>query len=155
MIITKAEQPDAINIHRLIADVLGSYNLYHLRPDFVDNDIDDLSKHYFENGGYFWIMRNEAGDLIASVAIYKINNTTCELRKMYLLPQEQGKGLGKILLKTAVLKAKELGYAKMILKTNSKLDTAIALYKKFGFDFYTLSNEDKKADCDVAMQWVL
>jgi hypothetical protein len=37
MIIIKAKQADDINIHRLIADVLGRYNLYHLRPDFVDN----------------------------------------------------------------------------------------------------------------------
>ena len=49
MMITSAEQFDAVNTHRLIADVFGSYNLYHLRPAYVDNDIDDLVKHYFDN----------------------------------------------------------------------------------------------------------
>ncbi len=100
-------------------------------------------------------MKNDSGAIIASVAIGRINDTTCELRKMYLSVQEQGKGIGKILLQTAISKAKDLGYLAMELKTNSQLNTAIELYKKFGFQPSEISEKDKNADCDVAMRLVL
>ncbi len=150
--IFKAEQSHASAIHQLIAEVLGCYDLYHRRPTYVDNDINDLSTHYFNNKGYFWIAENEAKNIFATVAIYKIDENTCELRKMYLQTQEQGKGIGKLLLNTAIAKAKELGYTKMVLKTNSKLSMAIGMYKKYGFSYCIISDEDKLTDCDVAME---
>ncbi|MFP5040867.1 GNAT family N-acetyltransferase [Parasediminibacterium sp. JCM 36343] len=150
--IIKATKADGLAIHELIASVLGASGLYHLRPTFVDDDINDLEANYFSQKGYFWVLKNDAGGLTASVAIGRIDDTTCELRKMYLLVQEQGKGIGKLLLQTAIAKAKELGYAAMILKTNSQLGTAIGLYKKYGFQPVQISEKDKKADCDVAMR---
>jgi putative acetyltransferase len=147
----KAAQDHAPAIHRLISDVLGYSNLYHLRPPFVDSDIDNLEYHYFGSNGFFWIAQDHDDEIIASVAIFKLRDQTCELRKMYLKVTEQGKGFGKQLLQTAMAGARELGYAEMVLKTNSKLSKAIELYKKYGFEFVPIEEEDKKADCDVAM----
>ena len=155
IVFKKALQVHALTIHQLIAEILGSYGIYHCRPEYVDQDIDDLETNYFNNKGYFWIVENGLGTIIASVAIYKIDDHTCELRKMYLKTQEQGKGIGRMLFQTAIAKAQELGYTKMALKTNSKLQTAIAMYKKYGFEFETVSACDQKADCDVSMSKML
>lgn len=155
IVFKKALQVHGPAIHQLIAEVLGSYDIYHLRPEYVDQDIDALEANYFNNNGYFWVVENDAGTIIASVAIYRIDDHTCELRKMYLQIQEQGKGIGKMLFQTAIAKAKEMGYTKMTLKTNSKLQTAIAMYQKYGFEFDTVSACDKKADCDVSMSKTL
>ncbi len=155
VIFKKALQTHGIMIHQLIADVLDSYHLFHFRPAYVDRDVDDLETNYFNNNGYFWVVENEFGSIIATVAIYRIDDHTCELRKMYLQMQEQGKGIGKLLLQTAITKAIELGYTKMVLKTNSKLQTAIGMYRKNGFEFVAASECDKKADCDVSMSKML
>lgn len=155
IIFKKASPIHAPTIHQLIKEVLDSYHLYQFRPAYVDQDVDDLETNYFNNNGYFWIVENGLGTIIASVAIYKIDDHTCELRKMYLKMQEQGKGIGRMLFQTAIAKAQELGYTKMVLKTNSKLETAIAMYKKYGFEFETISACDQKADCDVSMSKIL
>ncbi|NWJ51708.1 MAG: GNAT family N-acetyltransferase [Bacteroidetes bacterium] len=151
IVFKRALQDHGPAIHQLIAEVLGGYGIYHVRPEYVDQDIDDLDTNFFNNNGYFWVVENGVGTLIASVAIYRIDDHTCELRKMYLKVNEQGKGIGRMLFQTAIAKANELGYTKMGLKTNSKLQTAIAMYKKYGFEFDAISECDKKADCDVSM----
>jgi putative acetyltransferase len=155
VIFKKALQTQGSTIHQLIAEVLDSYHLFHFRPAYVDRDVDDLDTNYFNNNGYFWVVENESGTIIATVAIYKIDDHTCELRKMYVQIQEQGKGIGKLLLQTAITKAVELGYTKMTLKTNSKLQTAIGIYRKNGFEFIATSACDQKADCDVSMSKIL
>jgi putative acetyltransferase len=62
-----------------------------------------------------------------------VNENICELRKMYLLKEMRGRGLGKIILDTAIDIAKEKHYGKIILETISALKTAIFLYKRYGF----------------------
>lgn len=150
--IRRAEQLHAPAVHQLIAEVLGSYDLYHRRPAYVDNDIDDILSNYFNNGGYFWVVENGDGNIIATFAIFKMDDRTCELRKMYLRMHEQGKGIGKLLLQTAIAKAKDLAYTKMVLKTNSKLNKAVMMYEKYGFRHCAISEKDQLTDCDVAME---
>ena len=96
--ILKAEQTQAPEISALIGEVLGSYDLYHLRPSYVDEDVNDLLSNYFNNNGYFWSAHDEVGTIVATVAVYRIDDQTCELKKMYLRLQDQGKGIGKQLL---------------------------------------------------------
>ncbi|HSU29086.1 MAG TPA: GNAT family N-acetyltransferase, partial [Chitinophagaceae bacterium] len=58
---------------------------------------------------------------------------TCELVKMYLLPQARGHGLGKILIEKCMSQAKELGFSKIYLESMPELKQAISLYKKYGW----------------------
>ncbi len=69
---------------------------------------------------------------------------------MYLHPQHQGNGLGKVMMETALEKARELGYSEMILETNSRLKKANELYTGFGFQFYT--PKDLSHRCDLALR---
>lgn len=86
------------------------------------------------------------------MAIYKLTDSTCELLKMYLQIHQQGKGIGKILLETAILKAKERGYKKMGLKTNSNLNKTIELYKKIDLQpMKFLYNTKRRLRCSHAI----
>jgi putative acetyltransferase len=67
---------------------------------------------------------------------------------MYLLKSERGKGYGKLLLNHALLKARELGYKKVILETASVLKEAISLYQHYGFKRYY--PEHLSGRCDQA-----
>ncbi len=146
-IIRKANKGEGCKIFDLVRIVLNDYGLTH--PLETCKDLSDLEKYYFNNNGWFAVI-NKDNETIGSYGIYKINNKTCELRKMYLLQDYQGQGLGKLMMENALKKAKDLGYDEIILETNSLLNKAIGLYKKFGFvEYYPNHLPDR---CNLAMK---
>jgi len=58
---------------------------------------------------------------------------TCELRKMYFLPEARGLGAGKVLLARCIDEARARGYRRMYLETLTGMDAAQRLYDRFGF----------------------
>jgi putative acetyltransferase len=78
----------------------------------------------------------EDNDLYIGVAgLRQIENEyTCEVKRMFILPQYQGKGIGKLLLNTLIQEAQNLNYQHIKLDTlGPKMPAAVALYKSFGF----------------------
>ena len=142
------EEKEILNI---IGTVLSEYGLS-LEPNGADFDVSDINKYYFSNNGWFQVVEKD-NKIVGSVCIYKINDTTCELRKMYLLNEHQGIGIGKELLKNALTAAKKLNYNTITLQTNSLLIKALPLYEQYGFinDY----NGDVCSRCDIAMKKTL
>lgn len=58
---------------------------------------------------------------------------TCELRKMYFLPEARELGAGKTLLARCIEEARARGYRRMYLETLTGMDAAQRLYERFGF----------------------
>ena len=61
------------------------------------------------------------------------DDTLCELRKMYFLPEARGHGMGRTLLQHCLKVATELGYGTCYLETLTGMDAAQHLYEAFGF----------------------
>jgi ribosomal protein S18 acetylase RimI-like enzyme len=59
---------------------------------------------------------------------------TCELRKMYFLPQLRGKGAGRDLLEACIDAARSAGYAYCYLETRDSMKIAQILYAHHGFE---------------------
>lgn len=117
----------------LIFSILRSYGLPP-DPDATDADLADIERHYLSRQGYFEVACTlDTKAVIGTWGIYKIDDKTCELRKMYLDPSFRGQGIGQRMLERALAKAKELGYRVVTLETASVLKEAIALYEKYGF----------------------
>jgi ribosomal protein S18 acetylase RimI-like enzyme len=57
-----------------------------------------------------------------------------ELTKMAVTEKHQGLGLGRRLMEAAITEFRQRGAQTLFLETNSKLQTAIALYRKVGFE---------------------
>ena len=144
----KASASDQEKIFSLVKQVLDEYGLK-TNPQVTDRDISDIQGSYFDNGGWFAVLEVD-GEIIGSYGLFKLDNHICELRKMYLLPSQQGKGFGKMLMEDAERKARELGFTEMVLETNTKLDKALGLYKKFGFREYSPDHLSDR--CDLAMR---
>ena len=146
ILIRKARDGDEVEILNLVEEVLNLYGL-DLNPEVEDLDITDISKYYIQNNGDFEVIEFN-GDIIGTYGIYKINDETCELRKMYLKQDFQGMGLGNIMIENSFKIAKSLDYKRITLQTNSVLYKAIKIYKKYVFEDF---NEDVFERCDIAM----
>ncbi len=72
-------------------------------------------------------------EIVGVVALLKVDDETVELAKMAVSPQAQGKGVGELLGRAAIQKAKSLGAKKVYLESNTILKPAIHLYHKLGF----------------------
>ncbi|KAF2731334.1 acetyltransferase, GNAT family [Polyplosphaeria fusca] len=59
---------------------------------------------------------------------------SCELKRLYIIPQGRGCGAGKLLLESAIAKARELGYKEMFLDTLPSMSAARRLYMTAGFE---------------------
>jgi len=92
-----------------------------------------ISSYLLNNGFFGVVIHTETNFIVGCFGLFPVNDFTCELRKMYLLKESRGKGLGKFILDTAIRTAGKKHYKKIILETISALTTAIFLYKRYGF----------------------
>jgi len=72
-------------------------------------------------------------EILGTVSLLKIDNTTFELSKMAVSDKAQGLGIGNKLLVHCLAVAEERNIKRLFLYSNTKLLPAIHLYEKFGF----------------------
>ncbi|MES2893118.1 MAG: GNAT family N-acetyltransferase [Bacteroidota bacterium] len=100
-----------------------------------DRELDQLESMYsLPEGGI--ILAEDQGVFLGCVGIRRIDDAIGELKRMYVRPGNQGKGIGKKLLTCAVELAKDCGYEKIRLDTLNTMRSAIHLYTKE--DFYEI-----------------
>ena len=141
----RASNKDREEVIRLVYGVLKEYGL-EPDPGATDADLADIERSYFARGGMFLVLEGQDGSIIGAYGLYPLENQTCELRKMYLHKSHRGKGLGKLLLDSALAEARKLGFRRMTLETASVLKEAIALYESYGFVEYEPAHMSTRCD---------
>lgn len=71
----------------------------------------------------------------AAFSLTEPENLVYKLQKLYVLPTEQGKGTGKMLLAEVTNLAKQAKWKVLELNVNRK-NPAFNFYKKLGFEIY-------------------
>jgi GNAT superfamily N-acetyltransferase len=79
-----------------------------------------------------WIAEMD-GEPVGSVFVVKQTPITAKLRLLLVEPKARGRGLGKRLVKRSIAFAREKGYRKLVLWTQSNLAAARATYESCGF----------------------
>jgi len=69
----------------------------------------------------------------AAFALRPLDDTTCELKRLYVRPQARGMGLGRTLAEAVIAEARRLEYARMRLDTVPGMEVAQGLYEQLGF----------------------
>jgi DNA-binding MarR family transcriptional regulator/GNAT superfamily N-acetyltransferase len=93
----------------------------------------DHPKEYILNKGGHILFALYKGKPVGTCALIKIDDCSFELAKMAVSPEAKNKGVGFLLGKAAVEKAKQAGAGKLYLESNTILKPAINLYHKLGF----------------------
>ncbi len=115
------------------------------------HDIDDLQNEYICNHGTFLVMTDE-DRIICTGAVRRIDDEICELKRLWLLFDYHGKGLGYRMIQELLAFARAEGYRRMRLETDQEHQhRAFEFYKRFGFHEIPRYSASE----DVAMEIVL
>ena len=97
-----------------------------------DNEIENPEDKYGMPWGRLYIAFYE-NQVAGCIALRKLNDTQCEMKRLYVKPEFRNKGIAKMLVEKVISDSKEIGYSSMLLDTLPFLQTAIKMYKKIGF----------------------
>ena len=103
------------------------------------------------NSGGAILFAKEGEEIIGTVGLSKSDEGIFEMIKMAVVPQSQGKKVGHLLATSILEKAKSMGAKKVVLYSNTKLEVALNLYRKFGFK-ETPPECGKYGRCDIKME---
>ncbi len=95
-------------------------------------ELDDLPGDYAAPSGRLLLGFYDS-DPAGCVALRRISDEICEMKRLFLRPQCRGLGIGKALATKVIEEAREIGYRRMRLDTVPAMQTAIALYISLGF----------------------
>jgi putative acetyltransferase len=95
-------------------------------------ELDELPGAYAPPDGRL-LLAVEFDQAIGCVAVRKLGDGICEMKRLYVQPGHRGKGLGRRLAEAVIAEAKTIGYKKMRLDSLTSLKEAAALYRSLGF----------------------
>ena len=125
-----ANNADGPMLARFVFNILAEYGL---APELegIDRDLEAPASTYAD--GFFELLLDAQGQLVATCAMLPHAAQHAELRRMYLAPEWRGRGLGRACLGHALAWAREHGFTQVSLETASVLKQARELYTWAGF----------------------
>jgi ribosomal protein S18 acetylase RimI-like enzyme len=121
------------------------------------NDVKQLSDPQVEildkGGKIFFALDDEK--IVGTVSLLKVNDDEYELAKMAVTEKYKSAGIGKMLMEYCIDEAKKLAAKKLTLVSNTKLDAAIHVYKKYGFVEIPLLTEVHYERGNIMMEKIL
>ncbi len=149
--IRKADNPAVANI---IRQVMTEYDAVGCSYSIADPEVDLMYEAYPAPGAAFLVIE-QRGKILGCGGMGPLNEGdpgVCELRKMYLLPEMRGTGLGNRLLGMILDAAGDAAYTLCYLETLEHMGQARHLYLRHGFELVdTPMGDTGHSGCNVYM----
>jgi GNAT superfamily N-acetyltransferase len=148
-----------IPYHKQHAQAFKDLNIEWLETYFYVEpyDLEVLSNpdtYIIDKGGHiFFSMKNEK--VTATVALMKIEENVYELTKMAVDKTMRGRGIGQLLIHHCIDFARKNKFNKLVLYSNTKLENAIYIYKKWGFEEIELESSSSYERANIKMELIL
>jgi ribosomal protein S18 acetylase RimI-like enzyme len=122
-VIHVAEPNDADRVRELFREYAAELD--------VDLAFQDFEREVADPLGFYELVLLAPG---GCVALRRIDDETCEMKRLYVQPAARGGGLGRALVETLVAHARARDYDRMRLDTLPTMSAARKLYASLGFE---------------------
>ncbi|QLI81405.1 GNAT family N-acetyltransferase [Chitinibacter fontanus] len=110
-------------------------------------DLRDIQTSYQNNGGEFWVLLAHT-EIIGTIGLRLLDaeQGIAELKRFFVLPSHQRRGVGTQLMAHAMAAATQRGWQIIRLDTMRNAASALSIYQKFGFYDITRYNDNPTAE---------
>lgn len=127
-----ADLPGDLPVMRELFEEYGRSLGIDLSFQGFDQELVSLPGKYAPPHGAVIIARSD-GVPCGCVALRRIDERTCEMKRLYVRPGNRGLRIGAELVTRIIETAKARGYGAMRLDTLPSMTSAVSLYRSFGF----------------------
>ncbi len=89
---------------------------------------------FVEPDGIFLVIRDDDGRAVGCGGVARFDETRGELKRMYVVPEHRGRGLGRRVLLELESEARRVGYRSLVLETGDRQPGALGLYVSAGYE---------------------
>jgi GNAT superfamily N-acetyltransferase len=75
----------------------------------------------------------DGGAAVAGGGLKRLDDETCEIKRMYVVPEARGRGVGRVLLEALEAEARRMGYRVARLDTGPEQPGAQRMYERAGY----------------------
>tara|TARA_R110001606_G_scaffold367903_1_gene523600 strand:- start:47 stop:508 length:462 start_codon:yes stop_codon:yes gene_type:complete len=125
---------------------LNEFELY----EKADDALLDNPNLFIEKGATIFLAHLNT-KIIGTICLNPVNKTSNEILKFAVKDGFKGLGVGKILMQTCIDLCKKNNIETIILESSSKLQIALKMYEKFGFE-HTEIKDTHFATADIKME---
>lgn len=129
------ESRDDAAVAAIIRTVMPEFGAVGCGFAISDPEVDWMSRAYAEPRSAYFVVERD-GTVIGGGGIAPLaggDGATCELRKMYFLPEARGLGAGTAMMARCLQAARDAGFSRCYLETLGGMDAAMRLYERSGF----------------------
>lgn len=150
MLVRTGTDADAAGATAVVRQVLLEHGLP-FEPVGLDADIVDPERHFATDGGAFYVAV-EGGRIVGTAALRLTGPARGEVRKLFLLPEARGRGVGRALLAAVLDAARARGVQRLTLTTRVRYVRAIRMYEKAGFRLAGTARKPRGGDLGLSFE---
>jgi putative acetyltransferase len=130
--ISEAQTSDDLAQARRLFEEYADWLGINLEFQQFSQELEALPAAYAPPGGRLLLAR-DGDEPVGCVALRKLSDTICEMKRLYVRPAFRRRGIGRRLAADVVQAARAIGYERMRLDTLDSMEPARTLYRSLGF----------------------
>lgn len=117
----------------MLVSINPEFHLY-LEIQHYDDEKENPSLKYALPEGRLYLDVSDDGIARGCIALRKLSDGKGEVKRLYVRPEYRGNGIATALVERIIEDARNIGYKELYLDTLPELESAVRLYKSFGFE---------------------